>query len=102
MPTKKRYLKSRPTCKVTLILPSEQACKASAASVVGDFNNWDPHSNPMDRLKNGNFKTTVELEVGQHYQFRYLLDNGLWLNEVDADQLVDSPYEDAKNSLIVI
>lgn len=57
---KKQYLKSRPVCKVTLTLPAEPGVEK--AEVVGDFNNWQPTA--MEQLKNGSFKTVLELAQG--------------------------------------
>jgi len=59
-------------------------------------------SSPMKKLKNGAFTTTLDLEPGREYQFRYLLDEKIWKNEQDADKLVVSPYSDSENSVIVI
>ena len=56
----------------------------------------------MKKLKNGAFTTTLDLEPGREYQFRYLLDEKIWKNEQDADKLVVSPYSDSENSVIVI
>ena len=38
MSIKKQFVKTKPVCKVTF---SVAAKEANAASVVGDFNNWD-------------------------------------------------------------
>jgi hypothetical protein len=54
----------------------------------------------MKRLKSGAFSTTVDLNAGYDYQFRYLLGNSHWENDPDADDLVPTPYGDSHNSLI--
>ena len=56
----------------------------------------------MKKLKNGAFTTTLDLEPGREYQFRYLLDEKIWGNERDADKSVPTPYGDSENSIIVI
>jgi 1,4-alpha-glucan branching enzyme len=75
---------------------------AKTAHVVGEFNNWSAFSTPMKKLKSGAFTTTLELEPGREYQFRYLLDKKTWENETDADKSVSTPYGDSENSVIII
>lgn len=102
MPISKRYLKSKPVCKVTFKIPAEMANNAKTANIVGDFNGWSGSANPMKRLKKGAFTTTVDLETGKTYQFRYLLNENQWENEAEADNFVTSPYGDSDNSVISV
>jgi len=80
---KKSFTKSGKSCRVTL----EQANlkKTKKVALVGDFNEWDPKAHPLKKRKNGDFSTTVSLEAGQPYDFRYLVDNKVWLNDDEAD-----------------
>ncbi len=89
---KKQYLKSRPICKVTFMLPKVAAPDAKAITVVGDFNNWDKESSKMKRHKNGNFTATLELEKGKDYRFRYLVDGNRWENDWNADRYMPNPF----------
>jgi 1,4-alpha-glucan branching enzyme len=98
---KKRYLKSRPVCKVTFTLPREAAPDAKTVTIVGDFNNWDHKATPMKRLKNGNFTVTFELERHREYQYRYLIDNNRWENDWKADRYEPNPYG-GDNSIVVL
>ena len=102
MSIRKQYLKSRPACKATFRIPEEMGSSAKSAHIVGEFNNWNFFSTPMKKLKSGAFTTTLELEPGREYQFRYLLDEKIWKNEKDADKSVLTPYGDSENSIIVI
>lgn len=102
MSIRKQYLKSKPVCKVTFRIPEEIGNSARTAHIVGEFNNWNFFSTPMKKLKNGAFTTTLDLEQGKEYQFRYLLDKNTWENENDADRSVLTPYGDSQNSVIVI
>ena len=102
MAIKKQYLKSRPICKVRFIIPAEVGIAAQTANIVGEFNDWSFTANPMKRLKSGAFTTTVDLEKGKAYQFRYVLDKNQWENETEADKLVPSPYGDSDNSVIIV
>lgn len=92
---KKQYLKSRPVCKVTFSLNAETG--AEKAEVVGDFNGWEPTA--MEQLKDGRFKVVLELEQGNAYQFRYLLNGNDWVNEEEADTYTPNPYF-GENSVI--
>jgi 1,4-alpha-glucan branching enzyme len=102
MSIRKQYLKSRPVCKATFRIPEEVGNSAKSAHIVGEFNNWALLSAPMKKLKSGAFTTTLELETGREYQFRYILDQKIWQNESDADKSVPTPYGDSENSVIVI
>lgn len=102
MTIKKQYLKSKPICKVTFKIPQEVGNSAKTAKVVGEFNNWSFTANPMKRLKSGAFTTTIDLEKGREYQFRYLLDKNKWENETEADKFVPSPYGDSENSVVIV
>jgi 1,4-alpha-glucan branching enzyme len=83
---KKSYNKSGRACRVTFKLPSE--VEAAEAAVLGEFTEWDPQAHPMTRRKDGSFSTTVSLEAGREYRFRYLLDGERWINDGEPDSLI--------------
>jgi len=94
---KKKYLKSKPVCKVTFYTPD--AIKAENVHLVGDFNNWDDNATPMEALRDGRFKVTLDLEAGREYQFRYLVDRAEWHNDWEADKYVPNPFS-GDNSVV--
>jgi len=102
MSLKKKYLKSKPICKVSFILPKDAVKTANKVAVVGDFNGWDSSANPMKKLKNGSFKSEIDLPAGNEYQFRYLIDDKKWENDWVADRYVPTDYGDADNSVVVV
>ena len=102
MSLKKRPLKSRPVSKVTFSLPKEAVPKARRVALVGDFNDWNSKASPMDRLKSGEFKITLDLEQGREYCFRYLIDGSVWENDWSADRYAPSGFEDIENSVVVV
>jgi len=51
----KKFLKTRPLCKVTFTLPKEAAPEAETVCVMGEFNNWSRDATPMKRRTNGDF-----------------------------------------------
>ncbi len=89
-------------CNVTFRLPKEAAQGAKNVTLVGDFNNWNIHANPMKKLKSGDYTITLDLEKGGQYQFRYLIDEITWENDWNADKYVKSPYGDVDNSVVII
>jgi hypothetical protein len=87
---KKQYVKSRNIYKVTFRLAKHEQPDYPVISVhlVADFNDWSFTNTPMESLKNGDFKTSIELEPGKQYEFRYLLNNEKWYNEWEADEYI--------------
>lgn len=70
-------------------LPAEALEGATEAVVLGDFNNWTPgHEFELKRQEDGSFKTLVQLEEGKTYQYRFLLNNGRWQNDYNAQDYV--------------
>ena len=96
---KKRYLKSKPACKVTFYTAPE--LEAENVALVGEFNEWNEFATPMKPLKDGRFKVTVELPVDQRFQYRYLINNSDWHNDWAADQYVPNPFS-GENSVVEV
>ena len=102
MSIKRKYLKTKPVCKVTFRFPKEAADSAGSIHLAGDFNEWSKDATPMKSLKNGEFTTTIDLEVNREYQFRYLINNERWENDWDADRYVPSIFGDSENSVVIV
>ncbi len=98
----KEYLENKNVCRVTFRLPKIAVLCAKTVYIVGDFNSWSIHANPMKMLKNGDFSISLKLEPGKEYQFRYLIDDARWENDWNADKYVKSPYGDCDNSVVVV
>ncbi|MGH9149271.1 MAG: isoamylase early set domain-containing protein [Acidimicrobiales bacterium] len=69
-----------PQVKVTFILADD----GYGVAVVGDFNGWDPTAAPMAK-KGAQRVATMVLAPGRRYGFRYLCEDGKWLNDEAAD-----------------
>jgi 1,4-alpha-glucan branching enzyme len=77
--------------RVTFRLP--HTTRADRVSVVGEFNDWDSTATPMrHRGCDAEWTTTVVLQAGQRYRFRYLLDGKHWFNDWYADDYEDNAY----------
>jgi len=93
----KKFFKTKNACQVTFQLPPE--IKATSVTVVGEFNDWDTTANPMKKVK-GIWKTSLELEKGREYQYRYFVNSAEWLNDPGADKYVPNNI-DGENSVVV-
>jgi 1,4-alpha-glucan branching enzyme len=102
MSTEKKYVKTKPVCKVTFCLPKDAAKDAKVVTIAGDFNDWSHDATRLKRDRSGNFKVTLELENGREYQFRYLLDGTTWENDWQADKYVMAGVGSTENSVVVV
>lgn len=103
MPLSKRYLKSKPVCKVTFTVPAEAAGGCNSIELLGEFNNWKKDAAiAMSKKKDGSFFSVVDLPTGQAYAFRYLLDGHKWANDWDADKYEPSGVSPEDNSVVVV
>ncbi|HEX2621279.1 MAG TPA: isoamylase early set domain-containing protein [Phototrophicaceae bacterium] len=98
MMLKKQSLKNKPVCKVTFYSPD--SIVAETIHLVGDFNDWNETSHPMEKLKDGRFKLTIDLDTGKEYQYRYLINGSEWHNDWEADKYVPNPFS-GDNSVVI-
>ncbi len=98
---KKEYSKDGSACLVTFWLVREAAPEAKQVALAGTFNQWNENSHLMTRLKTGDFTLTVELEAGEEYEFRYLIDGTRWENAWSADKYAWSDYAGCEHSVVV-
>ena len=96
MAIKKQYLKSKPVCKVTFSLPAKDAKKVT---IAGSWNKWNTKAEPLKKLKNGTFKTTLNFDTGSSYEFKYVVD-GAWVNDTQADAYAWNEFAAADNSVV--
>ena len=72
--------------KVTFELSANIVAEATAGILVGEFNNWDFNNGiSLKKQKDGSLKTSLELEAGKTYQYRYFLNDGRWVNDDRAN-----------------
>ena len=79
----KRNVRNSDQVKISFVLPGDHP--KAEASVVGDFNGWDSKANPLKKRSNGTYSTTVTIEKGKRYHFRYQAADGDWFDAGDAD-----------------
>jgi hypothetical protein len=98
----KNYQPAKGTCKVTFSYPTNAAEGCKSVQVIGDFNNWDSKLAPVMKAGKNEFSTTIELSVGQTYEFKYLLDGSKWDNDHSSDSYVASPFDGINNSVLIL
>jgi 1,4-alpha-glucan branching enzyme len=81
--------KPRPVT-VVFTLPAE--VEADHVALCGEFNNWSADDIELSRDGDGTWRTTVRLEPGRAYRYRYLLDGQRWENAWEADSYLPNPY----------
>ncbi len=86
----------RAGAKVTFVLPDA----IGPVSVVGDFNDWDPHVHPLRRRSNATRSVAVDLDPGT-YVFRYLAVDGVFFDEPDADGVEENGFGSTHSRLLV-
>ena len=67
--------------------------------LVGDFNNWDPTSTRMRKVKDSNWSLKLDMKPGE-YQYRYYCE-GIWYNDHGADRYIAN-HIDGENSVVVV
>jgi 1,4-alpha-glucan branching enzyme len=67
--------------------------------LMGDFNNWDARSHPMQKDENGIWNLSIELPPGK-YEYRLLVD-GQWRLDSGNNQTVPNCFGTENNVLIV-
>ncbi|EMG36962.1 isoamylase early set domain-containing protein [Desulfocurvibacter africanus] len=102
MALKKKYLKTKPLCKVSFSLPKEVTNGVDTVQLVGDFNDWDRSATPMKRSKAGEYSVTIDLEAGRDYQYRYLLGESDWRNDPAADRYEYNAFAGSENSVVSV
>ncbi len=98
MSIKKQVIKTKPVVKVTFTVAAKEA---NNASVVGDFNNWNPNAGELSKLKNGTFKGVFDVNKDAAYEFKYVID-GAFVNDPEADSYKWNEFAGAENSVLEV
>lgn len=95
---KKKFLKTK--CKVEFIFPASAASNIDTITLVGDFNDWNENDTPLaPKGQKGDYAVTLDLNLNESYQFRYLVNGEEWRNDWDADAYAPNPYN-GDNSVV--
>lgn len=93
----KTYYKTKDYCKVKF---SFKADEAETIAILGLNRDWQ-NSVTMSKKKDGSFSADVTLPKDSTHEFKYLVNETLWLNDPEADKEVPNEYG-GSNSVIVI
>ncbi len=84
----KTYFKTKDYCKVKFSFKPELA---ETVEILGLNSDWE-NAVIMSRKKAGTFSAEVNLPKDSTHEFKYLVDNSLWLNDPEADQEVPNAF----------
>lgn len=88
---------------ITFSLPLEALGQATEALLLGDFNNWNPEqATKLTVQADGTLRADVLLETGKTYEYRFLLNDGRWINDSKAQAYVYKPELNVENAVITI
>lgn len=88
--------------KIDFLLPADVAAGATSGILLGDFNNWDSNSGvALKQQKDGSLKASVSLQSGS-YEYRYLLNDGRWVNDTQASRFTYIPEFEIENCVIEV
>jgi 1,4-alpha-glucan branching enzyme len=71
----------------------------TSLALVGDFNNWSITANPLKQDSDGGWSTSITLDAGRTYQYRYFANGQEWHNDWKADGYV--PNEHGSDNSVV-
>ena len=93
----KTYFKTKDYCKVKFSFKVENA---ETVEILGLNNDWK-NSVIMSRKKDGSFNADVNLPKDSKHEFKYLVNETLWLNEPEADSVLPNEFG-GTNSVITL
>ena len=93
----KTYFKTKDYCKVKFSFKVEEA---ETVEILGLNSDWE-NSILMSKKKDGSFSADVNLPKETRHEFKYLVNETIWLNEPEADSEAPNVYG-GSNSVIVL
>ena len=93
----KTYYKTKDYCKVKFSFKVENA---ETIEILGLNSDWQ-NSIIMSKKKDGSFGADVNLPKDSKHEFKYLVNETLWMNEPEADSEVPNEFG-GSNSVIVL
>lgn len=93
----KTYFKTKDYCKVKFTFSIEDA---ETVEILGLNSDWE-NSVVMSKKKDGTFSSEVSLPKNSEHEFKYRVNETLWLNEPEADKEITNEYGSI-NSVIVL
>jgi 1,4-alpha-glucan branching enzyme len=93
----KTYFKTKDYCKVKFTMNAENA---ETIEILGLNSDWEK-SIVMSKKKDGSFSCELSLPKGTQHQFKYRVNETLWINEPEADSTQPNEFG-GLNSVLVL
>ncbi len=93
----KTYLKTKDTCKVKFSFNVENA---ETVEILGLNSDWE-NSIVMRKKKDGTFSCEVSLPKNTQHEFKYRVNEEVWMNEPDADSQQENAFGSVNSVLIL-
>lgn len=93
----KTYFKTKDYCKVKFAFTAENAETIEVLGLNSDWNN----AVALKKKKDGSFTAEVSLPKNSEHQFKYRVNETIWLNEPEADNEVANEFG-GTNSVITL
>ena len=93
----KTYYKTKEYCKVKFSLTADAA---ETIEILGLNSDWK-NSVIMSKKKDGSFSADINLPKDSTHEFKYLVNETLWLSDPEADKEVPNEFG-GSNSVIII
>ena len=93
----KTYYKTKDYCKVKFSFKVENA---ETVEILGLNSDWK-QSVIMSKKKDGSFNAELNLPKDSTHEFKYLVNETLWINDPEADKEVPNAFG-GSNSVIVL
>ncbi len=75
--------------KVIFSLSAEIVGDATGCILLGEFNDWNIEQGiELKQKKDGSWSTSVLLDAGKSYQYRYQLNDGRWVSDDNVDTAI--------------
>lgn len=93
----KTYYKTKDYCKVKFSVTIEDA---ETIDILGLNSDWE-NAIVMSKKKDGSFSCDVSLPKNSQHEFKYLVNETIWLNEPEADSEQPNIFGNS-NSVIIL
>ncbi len=93
----KTYFKTKDYCKVKFTFNLEDA---ETVEILGLNSDWE-NSIVMSKKKDGTFSSEVSLPKNSEHEFKYRVNDNIWVSEPEADKEISNSYG-GSNSVIVL
>lgn len=93
----KTYFKTKDYCKVKFAVNVENA---ETVEILGLNSDWE-NSIIMSKKKDGSFSSEVSLPKNTEHEFKYRVNDELWMNEPDADSEKTNEFGSINSVLVV-